>query len=137
MQDFVTTHLHKNASTESFLEVVDRHITPEMDLERNKSMAWFFRQWVFGTEIPRYKLDYTVTPAAEGKFLLTAKLTQSEVSDRFSMLVPVYIDWDGSRHVRIGSASIRGNSTVDIKIVLPKKPKAVVVNAFHDVLARE
>jgi aminopeptidase N len=137
MRDFIAAHLHKSASTESFYEIVERHMTPEMDLERKKNMAWFFRQWIYGTEIPRYTLEYSTSPAAEGKVLLTGKLSQSEVSDGFIMRVPLYVDLDGGRPVRIGSAAVRGNTSIDFKLTLPKKPKSVMVNAFYDVLARK
>jgi hypothetical protein len=51
------------------------------------------------------------------------------------MLVPVYADF-GKGWTRLGAASIRGNSTVDLgQIQLPLPPKRVAVAAFKDVLA--
>jgi aminopeptidase N len=133
MRDFVKTYLHKNASTEGFQRIVEKHMTPAMDLDGNRRMDWFFNQWVYGTEIPSYKLDYSITPDS-GKFMLTASLTQSGVSDNFKMIVPVYLDFDG-RPVRLGHATINGNSTVPIKVRLPQKPKRVLLCSKRDVLA--
>lgn len=90
MQDFVKTHYNRNASTESFIQIVNKHMLPKMDMAGDKKMDWFFTQWIYGTEIPRYRLDYTLTPQADGKCLLTGVITQSDVSPRFRMLVPVY-----------------------------------------------
>jgi hypothetical protein len=137
MRDFVKSHFNDNASTESFKSVVEKHMTPQMDLEGNKRLDWFFRQWVYGTEVPRYRLDYSLTPESDGKTLLKATVTQSEVSPGFVMMVPIYLDFDG-KIVRLGSANILGNSTTqEIQVRLPQKPKRVLINYHHDVLATE
>jgi aminopeptidase N len=134
MRDFVKSHFHQNASTESFKKVVERHMKPVMDLDRNGRMDWFFNQWVYGTEVPRYRLDYTLTPESDGKFLLKGTLTQSEVSDRFKMPVPVYLDLDG-KVMRLGQVGVTGRSPAEFSVRLPQKPKRVLLNASHDVLA--
>ncbi|MGH9840984.1 MAG: carboxypeptidase regulatory-like domain-containing protein [Blastocatellia bacterium] len=137
MRDFVKSHFNDNASTESFKAVVEKHMTPQMDLEGNKRMDWFFQQWVYGTEVPRYRLDYSLTPDADGKTLLKATVTQSEVSPGFKMLVPMYLDFDG-KIMRFGSATLIGNSTTpEFQVKLPQKPKRVLINYHHDVLAVE
>jgi len=137
MHDFVKTYLHENASTEAFKDIVEKHMQPNMDLDGNKRMNWFFLQWVYGTDVPRYRLDYTLTPESDGKILLTGKITQSEVSDNFKMLVPVYLDFDG-KPVRLGSVAVQGNSTTpEFKVKLPSRPKRVLINYHYDVLAVE
>lgn len=133
MHDFVRQHLNKNATTESFQRVVEQHMLPDMDLTHNGKMDWFFSEWVYGTTIPRYKFDYTVTPDAVGKFVLKCSLQQSEVTDDFVMQVPIYMDLDG-KIVRLGSVRIAGNSTENLQTPLPVKPKRVLINYWHDVL---
>ena len=137
MHDFVATYLHKNASTESFKAVVEKHMQPGLDLERNGKMDWFFREWVYGTELPSYRMEYALAPEADGRFMFTAKITQSGVSSRFVMGVPIYFDFDG-HVVRAGEVALLGNQTSnEVKLRLPKKPKRVLLNANHDVLAAE
>jgi hypothetical protein len=137
MQDFVKTHYNRNASTESFRQIVEKHMLPKMDLAGDKRMDWFFFQWVYGTEIPRYRLDYTLTPQEDGKCLLTGTVTQSDVSPGFRMLVPVYLDFDG-KLMRLGEVGVMGSSTSqEFKVMLPKKPRRVLINANYDVLATE
>jgi hypothetical protein len=133
MQDFVATYMNRNASTEDFERVVEKHMSPQMDMG-NHSMSWFFNQWVYGTAVPKYKFDYTVTAEADGKALVKATLTQSEVPPDFITLAPLYVDFDGQL-TRIGSIRMVGNSTNDkLEVRLPKKPKRVLINALHDVL---
>jgi hypothetical protein len=136
MHDFVKSRMNENASTESFKRCVERHMTSGMDLDGNRRMDWFFNQWVYGSEIPSYKFEYTLTPEAEGKALLRATLTQSGVSEGFRMLVPVYLDIEG-KMIRLGEVPVAGNHSVDFKIRLSQRPKRVLINAYHDILANE
>jgi hypothetical protein len=80
-------------------------------------------------------LDYSLTPAEQGKILLTGGITQSGVSESSVMPMPVYVESDVWQ--RIGSATLRGNTSSEFKVMLPKKPKRVLVNAIHDVLAAQ
>lgn len=135
MQDFVKSYYNKDVSTEDFKRIVDKHTTPEANLDENGRMDWFFNQWVYGTDVPAYKFDYQVGNSG-GKSVLSGRITQSGVSDDFKMLVPVWVSYDGKGWVRLGSATIIGNSHVDLpNIPLPKEPKKVAICALNDVLA--
>ena len=137
MQDFVKTYHNQNASTEAFKQIVDKHMLPKMDLDGNKRMDWFFIEWVYGTEMPRYHLDYTLTPQSDGKVLLKGTLTQSDVSANFRMAVPVYLDFDG-KMARLGEINVTGSTTTpEFQVMLPQKPKRVLINYNYDVLASE
>ena len=109
MHDFVKTHLYQPAALETLVEVVNKHMKPSLDLEGSGRSDWFFRQWVMGTDIPRYRLDYSVK-AEDGKFALTGTLTQSDVSENFRMRVPLYAEFDGNL-VRLGSLGAIGSTT--------------------------
>ncbi|HEX5227021.1 MAG TPA: M1 family aminopeptidase [Bryobacteraceae bacterium] len=135
MHDFVKTYTDQNPSSEDFLATVNRHVKKSMDVEGNGRLDWFFRDWVYGSEIPSYHMSYSLTPN-QSKFLLAGKITQSGVADNFVMLVPVYVDFDLGPQ-RIGSASLRGNGSSEFKVLLPKKPKHILINVNHDVLAAE
>ena len=138
MHDFVATHLYKSASTANFQAVVEKHMTPTMDLAGNGKMDWFFNEWVYGTDVPRYKFDYTLVPEADGKTRLKASLTQSEVSDAFMASVPIYLELDAGRIARLGAVVMKGNSTnPNLELVLPVKPRRVMINQNFDVLARK
>ena len=137
MKDYVKTYLYRNATSENFIAVVTRHLKPQMDLDGSHSMGWFARQWIYGTDLPKYRLEYSLKTSAGGKLRFVGKLTQSDVSADFAMRVPIYLDFDG-RLVRAGSSVLRGNMTApEIQFDLPKRPKRVLLNANHDVLAAE
>lgn len=138
MHDFVAANLYKSASTASFQAVVEKHMTPNMNLAGDGKMDWFFNEWVYGTDVPRYKFDYQLIPEADGKVQLKASLTQSEVSDQFLASVPVYLELKGGRIARLGTVVMKGNSTnSNLQVEFPQKPKRVMINQNYDVLARK
>ena len=67
MHDFVTANTGKNASTEDFLAAVNRHMRKDMDLEGNGRADWFIREWVYGTDIPSYRMEYSLAPGRSGQ----------------------------------------------------------------------
>jgi hypothetical protein len=135
MHDFVESHRERLASTESFKAIAEKHITKAMDLAGNGKLDWFFDEWVYGTQVPKYHFEYQLIPAEAGKVKLHMTLTQSEVDERFVMLVPVFVDF-GKGMVRIGQFGIAGNSTRSTDVLLPTKPKSVALNAYKDILER-
>jgi hypothetical protein len=137
MRDYVKTHLYQNATSESFLAVVQKHMKPMMDADGSHTMDWFKKEWIYGTDLPKYRLDYSLKNSPDGKVRLTAKLTESDVAPDFVMRVPLYLDFDG-RVIRAASILMRGNMTTqEMTIDLPKRPKRVLLSANHDVLAAE
>jgi Peptidase family M1 domain/Carboxypeptidase regulatory-like domain len=135
MHDFVDSHRDRAASTESFRAIAEKHITKSMDFQGNGRLDWFFNEWVYGTQVPRYKFEYQLTPADGGKVKLHMSITESEVDDHFAMLVPVFADF-GTGMVRLGQVRIAGNTTHDIDMLLPSQPKKVALNAYKEILER-
>jgi len=136
MQDFVKTYTNRPASTENFKAMVEKHMTPGMDVSGNQTMDWYFDEYVYGTALPSYKLDYSFDQAASG-YMLNLKITQSGVDDKFTMLVPLYLELSKDHVVRLGAASITGNRTVEQKVPLnglKEKPQRAMLNYFNDVL---
>jgi len=134
MQDYVKHFTNQAVSTEDFKWLVEKHMKPDMDLDGNHRMDWFFGDWVYGTDVPSYRFEYSLAAENGGKRVLTGKLTQSGVSQGFKMLVPVFAEF-ATEKVRICPVAIRGNTTADFKIALPEAPKRVLLNLNHDVLA--
>jgi aminopeptidase N len=131
MKDFIQTHFNKDISTEDFKSIIEKHITKKMDIAGNGRMDWFFNEYVYGTEMPSYRFDYQIS----SDNTLSGKITQSGVSKDFAMLVPLYADF-GKGWIKLGSATMIGNSSVDISDVkLPMPAKRAAICALNDVLA--
>lgn len=138
MRDFVDTYRGKSATTEDFKAIVEKHMTGDMDADGNHKMDWFFNEYVYGTQLPSYKLDSSLEAAANGTILLSLKITQSGVDEKFRMLVPVYLELDDGKVVFLGRARLTGNSSISQKAPLTglkTKPRRALINYYDDVLA--
>jgi peptidase M1-like protein len=136
MHEFTRTYANRPASTEDFKVILEKYMTPEMDVDRNRKMDWFFNEFVYGTAYPSYRFEHSFTTDASGDVVLNFKLAQSDVDKDFAMLIPVYIEI-GNRQVRLGSALVVGNNTVEQHVPLKglkDKPRRAMIAYFDDVL---
>jgi aminopeptidase N len=125
MRDFVTTYTAKNASTEDFRRVVEKHF--------HEPMGWFFDEWVYGTETPHYDFSYDLKDGGQGKTILHVSLAQSEVSDSFVMRLPVYVYLEGAPRL-LGFLRVKGPSTFTTDVTLPLRPEKVTLDEYHSIL---
>ncbi len=58
MYDYVKTYANRSASTESFMNLVEKHMTRPSTWKITAGWGGFFREWVYGTEIPSYNLQF-------------------------------------------------------------------------------
>ena len=138
MHDFAATYAGKNASTEDFQHIVEKHAPKKMKVTADGSLSWFFAQWVRGTAIPRYVSKLDVQPSAAGKYRISGSVTQSEVPENFVGIMPLYVTFDNNAMAKLGDLLLIGNATKNINVEVPlsRQPKGVLINAMHDVLAR-
>jgi hypothetical protein len=138
MHDYAASFAGKQASTADFQHVVERHMVPAMNATGDGKMDWFFRQWVFGTEVPRLTADLHLEPAGGGQVRIRGSIVQSEVSADFRTLVPIYLEFDKAQFVRAGLLPMIGPATlpVDVTLKVPKQPRGVLINARDEVLVR-
>jgi Peptidase family M1 domain len=139
MHDFVDTYRLKVATTEDFKAMVEKHMTPGMDLDRNHKMDWFFNEYVYGIDLPKYHFESQLKTNSDADSLYF-KLTQSGVPENFKMIVPIYVELADGRAIRLGQVTMMGNSTTEKTVPLAKPPspiKHVQIDYMHDVLAIE
>ena len=138
MKDYTSTYGGKFASTADFQKVVERHMVPAMNATGNGKMDWFFNQWVYGTEVPRYTQDLKVESAGE-ETRIHGTIRQEGVSKDFRALVPIYVELGKNQTARVGLVPLVGEASVpvDLKVKLPKKAVKALINAHGEVLARD
>ena len=108
-------------------------MTPAMDLEGNRRMDWFFRQYVYGMGIPQYEFRYQTQDAGEGKVKVTGMVTRSGVSDGWMDILPLYLHRSNDA-ARLGFVRAMQKET-PIELVLPMKPEKLSLNFNEDILA--
>jgi len=139
MQDFLKTYHDRPASTEDFKAIAEKHMPPAVDLDGNHKLDWFFNEFVYGTELPKYDFSYDIGKDEKGGVVLSIKLKQSNVSDQFKMRVPVFVELANGKVIELGSAKVVGNTTLEQKIPVGNidTPKKMMVNYYYDVLSGE
>ena len=125
MRDFYKTYQGKYASTQDFKSIVDKHF--------GEDMSWFFDQYVFGTDIPFYKVAYKTSKNEEGKTIITIRIRQEEVSEDFKMYVPVKIVLDGDRMGRI-RIEVKGKETIYTSPPIDGGLQELIFNDLESVL---
>ncbi len=137
MRDFVNTYRDKAATTEDFKAAMEKNMPPWLDLDKNNRLDWFFNAYVYGTEIPSYAITSQIEKKGEDT-TVHFKLTQSGVSEGFTMRVPIYLEYEDNRVVLIGSANMKGSRELEQTVNLGKQtttPRRMLVNYNYDILS--
>jgi Peptidase family M1 domain len=110
LHTLLTKYAQKSLSTEQLQKEVEAVMTPKMDLEGGRSMEWFFEEYVRGTGIPHYKVEFTARKTEKG-FQIRGKLYQSGVPRSFIAPVPLYAGLPAGRSVLLGTVNTVGEET--------------------------
>ncbi len=111
LRSLVTKYAQVSLSTDQFQREVEAVMTPKMDLEGGHSMDWFFDQYVRGTGIPRYKVEFTTRRTEKG-FQVRGKLLQFDVPRSFIAPVPLYINAGMGHSTYLGTVLAVGEETL-------------------------
>lgn len=109
LQALAAKYAYRGLSTSDFQREVEAVMTPSMDLEGGRSMEWFFDQWVRGTGVPYYRVEFTTRQTEKG-FQIRGKLLQTGVPKSFIAPVPLYAS-SGGRDVFLGTVTATGPET--------------------------
>ncbi len=123
---FVDEYRGQKASTSDFQRIVDAHL--------DQDMGWFFKQWVYGTDLPTYVYSDAIMPS-NGGYLVALEVEQKNVPDDFRAFVPVSVSLP-SGQVKTELVEIAGNSRAFKIGPFPEKPSRVEFNSYGGVLAR-
>jgi hypothetical protein len=137
MTDFVNRYRDKFASTDDFRMVANEHFanSPVGRKYHLNNLDWFFKQWVYQTDLPSYHLEYQVTDKPNGKFQLTGTVTQSNAPSDWFMPLPLQISFGGKQEAR-GVVHAYGPQT-PFTIELPMRPVKVELDPEHWVLSEK
>jgi hypothetical protein len=121
---------HRDISTDEFRQLAAEFLPPRTD---DPKLETFFEQWVNGTGIPSLKLTYTVKGQAP-QLRLVGTLTQSDVTEDFSTLVPVEIQV--ARGQTVTQWVRTGGDAVTFTVPLKQAPLKVTLDPHYAVLRR-
>src|SRR5207245_3570840 len=88
LQTLVTKYAYRALSTDDLQHEVEAVMTPGMDLEGGRSMEWFFEEWLRGTGIPHYRLEFA-PHHRENSYQLRGKLVQTGLQPSYIERLPI------------------------------------------------
>lgn len=137
MKDFVGRYRNKTASTDDFRRVANEHFakTPLAAKYGVPNLDWFFRQWVYQSDLPSYELEYQVEPQADGSVMLIGNVLQTGVGPDWFMPLPLVISFGGDK-VAQGTVAAYGPKN-PFKLKLPGKPQKVELDPRRWVLSEK
>ena len=137
MKDFVDQKKNGSASTEDFWRIASIHFarTPIAGKFGLPNLDWFFKQWVYGTGLPSYSLDYETKTQPDGTLMLTGVVKQDGVPADWQMVLPMVMTFEGNQEART-SVRVSGAST-PFELKVPLKPKKVELDPFNWVLSEK
>ena len=122
LQNLQKKYAYRSLSTDDLQRELEAVMTPAMAIEGGQSMEWFFADWVRGTGIPHYKLQYSTRRSEKG-FVVKGKLLQTGVPDSFVAPVPLY----GSGGAYLGRV-IAGGPETSFHFVSERDPGKLVID---------
>ncbi len=126
LRDLYARHQGSRVSTADLREVVEEHLGGDM--------GWFFRQWVFGTAIPTYHVEFDGSETEDGQYRVTGTVRQEGVPEDFAMYVPVLVGFGDEGWVRL-RVLVEGPTTEFTLPLMPRKPDEIRFNDLNGVLA--
>jgi len=126
LRSVLESHRYGALTTDDLQRATEKLMSPAMDLEGNHSMDWFFDQWVRGTGIPRYSVEFQARPQGTG-FLVRGTLQQTGVPDTFIASVPLYAARPRSKAVLLGTVVTSGAET-SFQFVSRLRPKRILID---------
>jgi Peptidase family M1 domain len=121
-----TKYAYRALSTADLQREVEAVMTSAMDLEGGRSLDWFFEQWVRGTGIPRYRVEFTAQQNDKG-YLVRGKLFQSGVPRSFIAPVPLYANTGTGPLILLGRVITDGAET-SFHFVTKTPPRKIVID---------
>jgi hypothetical protein len=125
LKDLAVKYKGKIITTEKLRALLEDHIGGDM--------GWFFDQWVYGTEIPKYIFSSKWEKTLDGKYDVICHVKQEDVADGFQMIVPITVLFDDEKYVHLKILVDQPESDIELPL-LPYKPKKIIFNTFDAVL---
>jgi hypothetical protein len=126
LQSLVTKYAYRALSTDDLQREVEAVMTPGMDLEGGRSMQWFFEEWVRGTGIPHYRVEFTAHSTEKG-YLVRGKLYQTGVPRSFIASVPLYAKGSAGNKTFLAAVVAAGPET-SFHFLAPTPPHKLIID---------
>jgi aminopeptidase N len=126
LQNFLTSqNAYGSATIEDFQAIAEQVY--------GQSLAYFFRQWFYGENYPKYKLQWSVTPQSDGTFRVNVNLSQSTNTNPVFFTMPIQISVN--QGVRDTTITVFNNQQSQaFEFVVKEKPNTLTIDPNNLIL---
>jgi hypothetical protein len=121
-----TKYAYRALSTGDLQHELEAVMTPAMALEGGRSMEWFFEQWVRGTGIPHYRVEFSTHHTDKGE-AVRGKLFQTGVPRSFITSVPLFAN-NGSGHIIFLGEVVAAGPETSFHFITQVPPHKLVID---------
>ena len=119
MQQFVKEYSGKAATTEDWKASMERTMPKSLDPRRQRQAGLVLqRVGVRDSVAALHRMTSQLIPNSDGTTTAYLKLTQSNVTDDFVMVVPLYLQLMDGKVIHIAGLGMKGNTTFEQKFPL-------------------
>jgi Peptidase family M1 domain len=126
LRKLASKYAYRALSSADLQHEIESVMTPAMDLDGGRSMEWFFEDWVRGTGIPHYRVEFSVQHA-EKAFVVRGKLFQTGVPRSFLAPVPLYAS-TSSGHPALLGVVIAGGPETAFHFTSQTEPRKILID---------
>jgi hypothetical protein len=126
MQGLSKKYAYRALATDDLRHEVEAIMTPSMALEGGRSMEWFFEEWVRGTGIPHYRVEFSSHKSEKG-YVVHGKLFQTAVPRSFIARVPLYLSGSSGHNIFLGDVVASGEET-SFQFVSETPPHKILID---------
>ncbi len=134
LRSLAESHRFGFLTTGDLQSALEKVMLPAMNLEGDRSMAWFFDQWVRGTGIPHYKVEFK-TQQSGNEYVVKGSLLQLGVPSNFLETVPLYAQNGMGKPELLGRVNTTGEKT-SFRFIARSAPKRILVDPLQTLLCR-
>lgn len=137
MRDFVKRHQGWPASTENFRDVAAEHFarSPIARKYGLHDLNWFFRQWVYESSLPTYRVNYRIESQPDGTVVVRGAVTQENAGENWFMPIPIVFRFGKDQFAKGTINALGARSEFSTK--LPAKPAEVQIDPDQWVLSED
>jgi len=127
LQEFAMTCRTSKSTNKDFMDIAEKHYGQPLD--------WFFRQWLYGRNLPQFKVEYKINGKGD-EYFIDVKVETKGVGADFTTPVAMRVVDSGNKQTYLRE-TVSGAHTEFTLGPFADKPKELVFNEFYSVLSKD
>ena len=117
LREFGRRYDRSTATTDDFRQVLEEFLPPKARFEGERSLKWFFNEWVRGSSVPEIDVQKLVLKRRGQTTVASFTLRQQQCPESLVTSVPIFAELAGGKHMSLQRVFADGHeSHFDLKV---------------------